>query len=95
MNFGQALDALKSGQRVHREGWNGKGLWLCMVRDWNGNFGGALSPNWSVRPFIAIKNVDESMAPWAASQTDALADDWEIADTGLPLTGPQEQPKGD
>ena len=39
--FPTALDALKSGYRVARSGWNGKGMWL-------------------------------------ASQTDLLAEDWEL-----------------
>lgn len=31
MNFGQALEALKAGKRVAREGWNGKGMWLLLL----------------------------------------------------------------
>ena len=31
MNFGQALDALKAGQKVARSGWNGKGMYLILV----------------------------------------------------------------
>lgn len=76
MNYGQALEALQAGKRVAREGWNGKGLWLTLVTDWNGNFGGNLPENWRAVPFIAIKNTDSGMVPWAASQTDALAQDW-------------------
>ena len=30
MNFGEALDALKSGKSVAREGWNGKGLFIYL-----------------------------------------------------------------
>lgn len=85
MNFGQAIEALNAGQRVCRDGWNGDGLWLCMVKNWNGNFGGDVPPNWSVRPFIAIRGADDSFAPWTESQVDALADDWRIADTGFRL----------
>lgn len=29
MNFGQALEALKEGKLVTREGWNGKGMYLA------------------------------------------------------------------
>jgi len=76
MNYGQALEQIKGGKRMAREGWNGKGLWVCLVTNWNGNFGGDLHADWSAVPFIAIKNVDGGMVPWAASQTDALADDW-------------------
>ena len=27
-DFGEALNKLRSGQKVQRMGWNGKGLWL-------------------------------------------------------------------
>ena len=29
-NFGQAIEALKQGKRVARQGWNGKGLFVFM-----------------------------------------------------------------
>ena len=28
MNFGEAVEALKQGKRVSRDGWNGKGLFI-------------------------------------------------------------------
>lgn len=31
MNFGQAIEALKDGKKVAREGWNGKGMWIVMM----------------------------------------------------------------
>lgn len=31
MNFGEAIAALKLGQRVQRTGWNGKGMWLALT----------------------------------------------------------------
>ena len=33
MTFGQALEALKAGQKVARAGWNGKGMWLSLSCD--------------------------------------------------------------
>lgn len=30
MDFGDAIRALKAGQRVARSGWNGKGMWLSL-----------------------------------------------------------------
>lgn len=71
MNFGDALQALKSGSKVERRGWNGKGMWLVHVRDWGGI--GVILP---VAPFIAMRTADEKMVPWLASQTDILAEDW-------------------
>ena len=31
MNFGEAIAALKSGKKVAREGWNGKGMFLVLA----------------------------------------------------------------
>ena len=33
MNFGQAIEILKSGGKVARSGWNGKGMWLSLSCD--------------------------------------------------------------
>ena len=32
-NFGEALEALKQGKKVAREGWNGKGMFLYLVSE--------------------------------------------------------------
>jgi len=77
MNFGQALDALKSGSKVERSGWNGKGLWLeLQTPDENSKM---------TLPYIYInypndaKTTPGAKVPWLASQTDMLSDDWSIA----------------
>lgn len=31
VSFGEAVEALKKGERVCREGWNGKGMWLYLI----------------------------------------------------------------
>lgn len=31
MNFGEAIEALKAGQKVCREGWNGKGMYIVLM----------------------------------------------------------------
>ena len=31
MNFGQALELLKAGHEVTREGWNGKGMFIVLM----------------------------------------------------------------
>lgn len=75
-NFGEALVALKNGQRVQRAGWNGKGLWLELQCP------GANSK--MTLPYIFLsypadaKNTPGARVPWLASQTDVLADDWAI-----------------
>lgn len=78
MNFGQALEALKHGKRVSREGWNGKGMHIFLVwsNDWDYNFA---TSEWGAikSDFIAMHTADGHVVPWLASQTDMLAEDWE------------------
>ena len=31
MNFGLAIEALKAGKKIARDGWNGKGMYIAMV----------------------------------------------------------------
>ena len=31
LNFGQAIEALKQGKRIARQGWNGKGMFLFLL----------------------------------------------------------------
>ena len=79
MNFGQALIELKNGNKVKRKGWNGDGIFLALqVPDKNSKM---------TQPYIYIdtlglitKNVNapKGRVPWLASQTDMLAEDWEV-----------------
>lgn len=79
MNFGDALHILRNAGQVARPGWNGKGMFLFLVKDWA--FGGPMladSPmKYPTLPFIAMKTADDKVVPWLASQTDILAMDWE------------------
>ena len=80
MNFGKALEALKEGKKVARKGWNGKGMFLFLV------FPEKIITNadveiHSAHESIAMRTVDSSIVVgWLASQTDMLAEDWEIID---------------
>lgn len=76
MNFGQAIEAMKGGQAVCRAGWNGKGLWLeLQVPDEHSKM---------TLPYIYInypedaQNTPGARVPWLASQTDVLAEDWQV-----------------
>lgn len=67
-----ALAALKSGAKISRENWNGKGMWLALqVPDENSKMR---------RPYIYMKPVDDALVPWVPTQSDLLADDWFIVD---------------
>lgn len=69
-DFGSAVICLKQGDRVARDGWNGRGMWLeLQVPDPHSKM---------TRPYIYMKTVDEQLVPWVASQTDMLAEDWRV-----------------
>ncbi len=85
MNFGQAIESLKDGKRVSRSGWNGKGMFLFLVN--GSNFIVNREPLLSImgegavvtyRPHIDMKDAEGKVVPWLASQTDMLAEDWDI-----------------
>jgi hypothetical protein len=70
LNFGDALEALKEGKKVCRKGWNGKGMWIHLqVPDAHSKMN---------LPYIYISTVDQKLVPWLASQTDILANDWQV-----------------
>lgn len=70
MDFGQAIKDLKEGRRVTRPGWNGKHMYLELQRpDANSKM---------TLPYIYMFTADAQLVPWLASQTDMLAEDWEV-----------------
>lgn len=68
MDFSSALNSLKEGKYVHRTGWNGRNMCLFMVKNFDNSFA----------PFIAIKMPNDQLVPWVVSQTDLMAEDWQI-----------------
>lgn len=74
MNFGEAIESLKSGSRVQRAGWNGKGMFLVLIRG-----DGISSGGFPMQDCIGMKTANDLMQPgWLASQADMLADDWTV-----------------
>jgi hypothetical protein len=70
MSFEDALRALKKGNRICREGWNGKDMWLKLqTPDANSKM---------TLPYIYMRTVQADLVPWLASQTDILSEDWQI-----------------
>lgn len=85
MNFGQALEALKAGQKVQREGWNGKNMFLFFVP--GSTFEVNRHPLLGIYPagtvinyhaHVDMKTAQGDVVPWVCAQTDMLADDWVI-----------------
>ena len=92
--FGEAIEALKQGKRVQREGWNGKGMFLFLLP-------AGIVPTKAIHDptlrevieqeiggetFEALGSIrmftadKKILTGWLASQTDMLAEDWIILD---------------
>lgn len=76
-NIGFAVQALKSGKRVTRPGWNGKGMYLVYMPQ-TVNTGILPESGAVVLAHVVMKTVDGTYVPWLCSQTDLLATDWSI-----------------
>lgn len=88
--IGWAVKQLQDGSRVRRSGWNGKGMWLTLVRGSTWNLDrevdltlsrpGGLEDGYERRSdFVGMRAADGALVPWLCSQTDLLATDWEAA----------------
>ena len=69
-SFSKALEKLKDGSKIARLGWNGKGLWVEIQRP--------TSQSKMTMPYLFLNYPNGAKVPWAASQTDILAEDWII-----------------
>ena len=94
LNFGLALEALKLGKKITRAGWNGKGmfLWLkpqnivesswCkdpMLKEISDNNGGSILALGTICMYTHDSTGRKAiLTGWLASQSDMLADDWQI-----------------
>lgn len=90
LNFGLALEALRAGYKVARRGWNGRGMFLYLTHGSKLPYS-KLKPETQkalinhpestvhINGHIDMKAADGSVViGWLASQTDMLAEDWEI-----------------
>ena len=94
-DYSAALNFLKEGVRMRRSGWNGKGMYIVHQKGYpngvpiNKNTAQAtgIPEGTTCRflPYIMMKTADPHLdyrgtfVPWLASQTDLLAEDWEVA----------------
>jgi hypothetical protein len=70
--IGRAIEEMWDGQRVRRQGWNGRGMWLALQ-----------TPDTHSKmslPYVYMRTAQGDFVPWLCSQTDLLADDWELAE---------------
>lgn len=78
-SFGIAIEALKNGKAVARKEWNGKGIYLELQRpDEHSKM--TLPYIYIVTTGLQSDNqaAPRGVVPWLASQTDMLAEDWEL-----------------
>lgn len=90
MTFSEAIAALKEGKFVARSGWNGKGMYLWLMKaatikaEWckephlkklAEDNGGEIEALGTIRMLTADKKI---LTGWLASQSDMLAEDWQI-----------------
>lgn len=90
-SFSEALQALKDGYRVQRNGWNGKNMWIALGsgnvklpadKFWNPhskahaeNNGGSAT----VDSYFIMKTAQDTIQMgWVPSQADMLAEDWVV-----------------
>jgi hypothetical protein len=99
LSFGLALEALKKGCKVARAGWNGAGMFALLVQ--GSTFTVNRAPLLGIypegteinyRPHIVLKFADGSIATWAPSGSDVLADDWMILDAAYSQSPAEERP---
>ena len=87
LTFGEALEHLKTGAKVARLGWNGKGMFLALVKGNDADYfinsrvfgtgaDGNSEKQMPILDAIYMKTADDKLVPWLASQTDVLAEDW-------------------
>lgn len=85
MDFGDAVRALKAGKRVTRSGWNGKDMFLYLVPgsvfEVNRPPLLGIYPEGTIVPYqphIDMRTAQGTCVPWVASQSDVLAEDWQV-----------------
>ncbi len=83
MNFSDALESIKKGNLLTRIGWNGKNMYVFLVKgsDFQVNRAPlnkifAEGTNIRYRPHIDMKYADGTFGVWHSSMGDLMADDW-------------------
>lgn len=80
-DFGWALYKLRQGLAVRRRGWNGEGIFIKIQTP--DAYSKMTSPYLYIDTTgLQTQNTEapKSRVPWLASQTDMLAEDWEIVE---------------
>lgn len=83
-SYSAALQALEDGYKVANKRWNGKNMFLFLVKPYDDLIQGfttyhisGISPE-KCLPFICMRTADGAYVPWLASQSDMLLDGWYV-----------------
>lgn len=84
LNFDLALEAVKLGKKISRAGWNGKGQYVELGRNFRYNTCDG-KDQWTFHEDIdgmalVFVGTRGTQVGWLASQADMLADDWYIVE---------------
>lgn len=86
MNFGQAIELMKEGKRLQRIGWH-KEMFVYYVAGGNYSVQMAAIKQYGddenkvkYNPYLAMKNMDNSISMWVPSLHECLADDWQVCE---------------
>lgn len=86
LDFGKAIQLLKEGKRVQRQGWNGKNQYIELAKRVSYiNAKGEIINDGHVdigNKVIAFIGTSGVQLGWLASQADMLAEDWKIVEMG-------------
>lgn len=92
-SFSWALEMMKNGHKIHRSGWNGKGMFAVLQKGYpqgipcNKQTAEAWGLNegdlFRVEPYMQLKMVNGSHSMWVPSVNDCLSNDWAIVVTDV------------
>jgi hypothetical protein len=86
VDFSECLRLIKTGQRMKRIGWNGKGMYITYKPGYPDgipcNKATAVAHGFiegdiiTYGPYLEMYTASGRIVPWLASQSDLLAEDW-------------------
>lgn len=90
LDFSEALFLIRHGKKMCRKGWNGRGMYIAYSPGFKVPAERIFSltiredveqsgKDAKFGEYLIIRSVDGTYVPWLASQTDLLAEDWELA----------------
>ncbi len=89
-DFSWALRQMKHGKKIHRSGWNGKGMFAVLQKGYPNGIpcNKQTAEAWGLNegdlfrcePYMQLKMVNGSHSMWVPSVNDCLSNDWAIVE---------------